>query len=74
MGRVDVDGAGVKYQVTRQGPPVVLHGFPDSGRLWRHTIEGKTPRGISSGRFPVNTVTQPVLRPSGAITNIRPRP
>lgn len=37
MSRVDVDGVGIEYQVTGQGRPVVLlHGFPDSGRLWRH--------------------------------------
>jgi pimeloyl-ACP methyl ester carboxylesterase len=39
MGRVDVDGVGIEYQVTGQGRPVVLlHGFPDSGRLWRHQV------------------------------------
>jgi len=37
MGRVDVDGVGTEYEVIGQGRPVVLlHGFPDSGRLWRH--------------------------------------
>ena len=37
MSRVDVNGVGIEYQVTGQGRPVVLlHGFPDSGRLWRH--------------------------------------
>jgi pimeloyl-ACP methyl ester carboxylesterase len=35
--RVDVNGVGIEYEVTGDGPPVVLlHGFPDSGRLWRH--------------------------------------
>jgi pimeloyl-ACP methyl ester carboxylesterase len=39
MSRVDVDGVGIEYEVTGQGPPVVLlHGFPDSGRLWRHQV------------------------------------
>jgi len=39
MGRVEVDGVGVEYEVTGQGRPVVLlHGFPDSGRLWRHQV------------------------------------
>ena len=39
MGRVEVDGVGTEYEVTGQGRPVVLlHGFPDSGRLWRHQI------------------------------------
>jgi pimeloyl-ACP methyl ester carboxylesterase len=37
MSRVDVDGVGIEYEVTGEGHPVVLlHGFPDSGRLWRH--------------------------------------
>ena len=39
MARVDVDGVGIEYEVTGEGPPVVLlHGFPDSGRLWRHQV------------------------------------
>jgi len=39
MGRVEADGIGVEYEVTGQGRPVVLlHGFPDSGRLWRHQV------------------------------------
>jgi pimeloyl-ACP methyl ester carboxylesterase len=39
MARVDVDGVGIEYEVTGAGRPVVLlHGFPDSGRLWRHQV------------------------------------
>src|SRR5712671_7103941 len=39
LARVDVDGVGIEYEVTGEGPPVVLlHGFPDSGRLWRHQV------------------------------------
>ena len=39
MGRVDVNGVGIEYEVTGAGWPVVLlHGFPDSGRLWRHQV------------------------------------
>ena len=39
MSRVDVDGVGIEYDVTGQGPAVVLlHGFPDSGRVWRHQV------------------------------------
>jgi pimeloyl-ACP methyl ester carboxylesterase len=39
MRRVDADGTGIEYQVTGQGQPVILlHGFPDSGRLWRHQV------------------------------------
>jgi pimeloyl-ACP methyl ester carboxylesterase len=34
MSRVEVDGAGIENQVTGRGRPVVLlHGFPDTGRL-----------------------------------------
>jgi pimeloyl-ACP methyl ester carboxylesterase len=37
MSRVDIDGVGIEYEVVGEGRPVVLlHGFPDSGRLWRH--------------------------------------
>ena len=39
MSRVDVSGIGIEYEVTGQGRPVVLlHGFPDSGRLWRYQV------------------------------------
>ncbi len=39
MSRVDVDGVGIEYEVTGEGRPVLLlHGFPDSGRLWRHQV------------------------------------
>src|SRR5580693_89762 len=39
LSRVNVDGVGTEYQVTGQGTPVILlHGFPDSGRLWRHQV------------------------------------
>jgi pimeloyl-ACP methyl ester carboxylesterase len=37
--RVDVDGVGIEYEVTGEGRPLVLlHGFPDCGRLWRHQV------------------------------------
>jgi pimeloyl-ACP methyl ester carboxylesterase len=39
MSRVDVDGVGIEYEVSGAGRPVVLlHGFPDTGRLWRHQV------------------------------------
>jgi pimeloyl-ACP methyl ester carboxylesterase len=39
MSRVDVDGVGIEYEVFGEGRPVVLlHGFPDTGRLWRHQV------------------------------------
>src|SRR4051794_14191208 len=37
--RVDVDGVGIEFEVTGEGRDVVLlHGFPDSGRLWRNQV------------------------------------
>lgn len=39
MARVEVDGVGIHYEVTGEGRAVVLlHGFPDSGRLWRNQV------------------------------------
>ena len=47
MGRVDVDGVGIEYEVTGEGRPVVLlHGFPDSGRLWRHQVPALAAAGF----------------------------
>lgn len=37
--RVDVQGVGIEVEVTGEGRPVVLlHGFPDTGRLWRNQV------------------------------------
>ena len=37
--RADSNGIGIEYEVTGEGRPVILlHGFPDSGRLWRHQV------------------------------------
>jgi pimeloyl-ACP methyl ester carboxylesterase len=47
MGRVEVDGVGTEYEVTGDGRPVVLlHGFPDSGRLWRHQVPALAGAGL----------------------------
>jgi pimeloyl-ACP methyl ester carboxylesterase len=47
MSRIDVDGVGIEYQVTGHGRPVVLlHGFPDSGRLWRHQVPALAEAGF----------------------------
>ncbi len=47
MGRVDVDGIGTEYEVTGEGRPVLLlHGFPDSGRLWRHQVPALAAAGF----------------------------
>ncbi len=47
MSRVDVDGVGIEYEVIGEGHPVVLlHGFPDSGRLWRHQVPALVDAGF----------------------------
>ena len=47
MSRVDVDGVGIEYQVVGEGRPVVLlHGFPDSGRLWRYQVPALAAAGF----------------------------
>ncbi len=39
MGRVEVGGVGIEYEVAGAGRPVLLlHGFPDSGRVWRYQV------------------------------------
>jgi len=45
--RVDADGVGISYEVTGQGRPVILlHGFPDSGRLWRNQVPALSEAGF----------------------------
>jgi pimeloyl-ACP methyl ester carboxylesterase len=45
--RVDVNGVGIEYQVSGDGSPVVLlHGFPDSARLWRHQVPALVQAGF----------------------------
>ena len=47
--RVDVDGVGIEYEVSGEGPAVVLlHGFPDSGRLWRHQVPALVAAGFQT--------------------------
>lgn len=49
MGRVDAGGVGIEYEVTGQGRPVLLlHGFPDSGRLWRHQVPALAAAGFQA--------------------------
>lgn len=43
---VDVDGQSIAYDDIGTGRPVILlHGFPDSGRLWEHQIEALSASG-----------------------------
>lgn len=47
--RVDVGGVGIHYERSGEGPAVVLlHGFPDSGRLWRHQVPALVAAGFST--------------------------
>src|SRR2546425_8938506 len=41
------NGVGIEVDVTGSGRPVVLlHGFPDSGRLWRHQVPALAEAGF----------------------------
>jgi pimeloyl-ACP methyl ester carboxylesterase len=45
--RADSNGVGIEYEVTGDGKPVVLlHGFPDSGRLWRNQVPALAEAGF----------------------------
>ncbi len=45
--RADVGGVGIAYEVRGEGRPVVLlHGFPDAGRLWRHQVPALVDAGF----------------------------
>jgi pimeloyl-ACP methyl ester carboxylesterase len=45
--RADSGGVGIHYEVSGEGRPVVLlHGFPDSGRLWRNQVPALVDAGF----------------------------
>jgi pimeloyl-ACP methyl ester carboxylesterase len=45
--RIEAGGVGIHYEVTGEGRPIVLlHGFPDTGRLWRHQVPALTQAGF----------------------------
>jgi pimeloyl-ACP methyl ester carboxylesterase len=47
--RAEANGVGIEFDVTGDGRPVVLiHGFPDSGRLWRHQVRALTRAGFQT--------------------------
>jgi pimeloyl-ACP methyl ester carboxylesterase len=47
MARIDVNGTGINVEVAGAGRPVVLlHGFPDSHRLWRNQVPALTAAGF----------------------------
>src|SRR5438477_12289214 len=44
-----VNGVGTDFDVTGNGRPVVLlHGFPDSGRLWRNQVPALVDAGFQT--------------------------
>jgi pimeloyl-ACP methyl ester carboxylesterase len=47
--RADSNGVGIEYDVTGTGAPVILlHGFPDSGRLWRNQVPALAEAGFKA--------------------------
>jgi len=47
--RVDSNGVGIEVEVSGEGRPVVLlHGFPDSGRLWRNQVPALVEGGFQT--------------------------
>jgi pimeloyl-ACP methyl ester carboxylesterase len=47
--RVENAGVGIEFEVTGEGRPVLLlHGFPDSGRLWRHQVPALVDAGFQT--------------------------
>jgi pimeloyl-ACP methyl ester carboxylesterase len=47
--RAQAGGVGIEYEVSGEGAPVVLlHGFPDSGRLWRHQVPALVQAGFKT--------------------------
>src|SRR3954469_24777849 len=45
--RVDNQGVGIEYADEGTGPAVLLlHGWPDSGRLWRHQVRALVGAGF----------------------------
>jgi pimeloyl-ACP methyl ester carboxylesterase len=56
---IDRGGVEIHFEVTGRGRPVLLlHGFPDSGRVWRHQVEALAAAGFQ--------VVVPDLRGYGA--------
>lgn len=44
--RIETNDVGIEVDIRGEGKPVVLlHGFPDSGRLWRHQVAALTGEG-----------------------------
>jgi hypothetical protein len=64
MATADNAGTEIHYEITGEGTPVaLLHGFPDSGRLWRHQVPALTGAGYRvigpgshAGKLPTGSV------------------
>ena len=55
---IDSGGVDIHFEVTGDGRPVVLlHGFPDTGRMWRHQVDA-----LSASGFKVIVPDLPRLR------------
>jgi pimeloyl-ACP methyl ester carboxylesterase len=45
--RVETGGVGIHFEVLGEGRPVILlHGFPDSGRIWRYQVPALADAGF----------------------------
>jgi pimeloyl-ACP methyl ester carboxylesterase len=79
--RIDVNGIGLEVDVQGEGPPVLLlHGWPDSHRLWRHQVAALgaagyrtiTPdlRGFGASDRPAEVDAYGLLSSVGDVTGI----
>src|ERR1700745_2199856 len=72
--RVDVGGVGIEYEVSGEGRPVVLiHGFPDSGRLWRHQVPALVEAGYRTIVPDLRGYGGPRKPPGGGAEGASPR-
>ena len=66
--RVDSGGIGIEVEVTGTGRPVVLlHGFPDTGALWRKQVPALVDAGFSV-IVPTSAATASPTSPKGSIS------
>ena len=82
--RIDVNGIGLEVEDRGSGPAVLLlHGWPDSHRLWRHQVEALTAagfrtiapdlRGFGDSDRPAEVEAYSLLHIAGDVIG-RPRP
>jgi pimeloyl-ACP methyl ester carboxylesterase len=79
--RLDVNGIGLEVEDRGSGPPVLLlHGWPDSHRLWRHQVEALTAagyrtiapdlRGFGASDRPADVEAYSVLKLAGDVLGV----